>query len=173
MKQYFCILVALFLCVSCSKDNDEPTDSRLETSFKYLKNNIYGTWILDGYHSTSRPSNPYQSLGWDENMIFHEHNDYFKLSFTKDGAFKDSKDQNGTFSIYVDEKKEVYYGNDNDDFYWPFKMGAIYLKIDAKPTFYSTIPHYAEIKSDGKLYLYNSEPTTGGDGVPKYRYKRQ
>lgn len=173
MKKYFYFLMAMFLVLSCSKDDDKNDNSRLENAYQNLKNNISGSWEMDAYHSTSRPDNPYQSLGWDEDMSFMDLNTLYKLSFTKEGNFSDYKGNRGTYSIYLDEDKKVYYGEDNSNFYWPFNTGAIYLKISCGEKFPYNQPYYAEIKNDGKLYLYNIEPTTGGDGVPHYRYKRQ
>ena len=96
----------------------------------------------------------------------------YRLTFTSDGKVTDNDGNNSTYTIYVDEDKKAYYSSDYDPDYWPFRVGALYLKLnrDLAPSYHN--PYYAEIKSDGRLYLYNTVMGIGGDGVPDYRYRR-
>lgn len=172
MKRICLILLSLATILSCSKDDGEdPGTARLYNTYEKLRSEISGTWVMDGYH-TSSPISQLQSLGWEENLTYWAKTTIYKLTFTSDWKVTDNDGNNSTYTIYMDESKNVYYGSDNDSFNWPFTTGAVYLKLngDIDPSYYN--PYYAEIKSDGKLYLYNTAADLGGDGRPKYRYRR-
>lgn len=166
MKKMLFIIASIVMLVSCSKDDDDVSNSGLENTYNTLKSGIVGTWIMDGYQGVGRIGNPYISTGWNEDMTYWVDHYNYKLVFSNDGKVTDNRGDTFSYSVYMDKEKEVYYGEDNSDYYWPFKKGVVVLKIDNG---YGN--NYAEIKKDGKLYIYNA--SLGIDGEPKFRFKKQ
>lgn len=163
------MVMTLSLMVACSNDDENDSDdTALKASYQKTKNGIIGTWVMDGYHDLSRSSNPYINLGWNDPWPYQNF-EQFKYTFSTQGNLTDNRGGIYGYSIVMDETTKVYYGKDNDNFYWPFSKGSVVLTIQNK---YIT-KYYVEIKNDGMLYLYNYEASTGGSGVPKYRYKKQ
>ena len=172
MKRICIILLSVVAVLSCSKDDcEDPDTARLYNTYEKLRSEISGTWVMDGYYSNSRLFET-QPLGWEEDLTYWVNNTMYRLTFTSDGKVTDNDGNNSTYTIYVDEDKKAYYSSDYDPDYWPFRVGAVYLKLnrDLAPSYHN--PYYAEIKSDGRLYLYNTVMGIGGDGVPDYRYRR-
>jgi len=174
MKKVFLLLLPILplFISSCSSNDETSNNSRLESAYNKLKNGIVGTWVMDGYYR-SETTSANLKLGWEEDLYWWQKEDEYRLTFTSDGKFIDNIGNNSTYLIYLDESKSVKYGNDNDNIYWPFSVGAIYIKFngDLTPFYYN--PYFAEIKNDGRLYLYNTISTLGGEGFPEYRYKKQ
>lgn len=173
------ITVLLFTVLSvsltcCSSDNDNEVDenrSKIENSYNNVKSKIVGTWVMDAYHSTSRITNPYTSLGWDEEVWAWVNSEVYKYTFTSDGKVTDNKNNTYNYTISVDYDKVAYYNITNDalNIHYPYSKGVVKLALSDK---YNTV-YFIEIQSNGKLYLYNTVMSTGGEGVGKYRYKKE
>jgi hypothetical protein len=173
-KNYFTtfVLYAMFAVLSftsCGSSDDEESNSSngLNIACKNLKSSINGTWVMEAYYDENRSGNPYIKFGWN-NPWPYDNLDNYKYTFTSDGKVTDNKGKTFSYSIYMDENKKPYYTEKKQKDCWPYEKGVIYLKLETEYR-----PFYAEIKSDGMLYLYNTVDTTGGDGVPKFRYKKQ
>lgn len=141
---------------SCSSsDIDETPDyAKLEASYQKVLNNITGTWKLEAvYYSTI--DSPYEKWGWND---YQFDNAYLELG-------DDGFDEYGReWSISIDYEFTLEENDDVD--YYPFFNGAVFLDYDGKHY------HMVEIKSDGKLYLYNESTTSyaGEKGFPRNRY---
>ncbi len=176
MKKVYSTIVMLAVGVialgftACGGSDDEDnmnSSNELNTAYKRLQTSIIGTWVMESYYDIHRSGNPYSSLEWNDPWPYANVSSY-KYVFNSDGKVTDNRGNTYTYSVYIDENKIPYYTEKKQSGCWPYSKGVIYLKLESE---YS--PFYAEIKSDGMLYLYNTVDTTGGDGVPHYRYKRQ
>lgn len=136
------------------------------TSYQKTKSGIVGTWVMDGYQGTGDLGAPYTSLGWNDPWPY-EKTDYYKYIFSSNGTVTDNDNNTYNYTVTINESEKVYYGNDNDDYYWPFSKGSVILNI--KDSYDSKF--YVEIKNDGLLYFYKVQLGSGGE--PKYRYRKQ
>ena len=160
------VVLALTTMVACGGDEEDSNSSKeLDMAYQKLKASIVGTWVDDSYYSNNREGNPYIKYGWND-YLFNK--DEIAYIFSENGEVTFKNGNKSTYSIYKDENKTPYYTEKTKALCWPYSKGVIYLKIE---TDYS--PYYAEIKEDGMLYLYNTVTEAGGDGVPKYRYKKE
>ena len=174
MKKYYCTLTLLIMVViamsfsACGGSDDENSNSSngLNLAYSKLKSSITGTWVMESYYDENRSGNPYILIGWNDPWPY-ANSEKYKYEFTSEGKVTNNGGETISYSIYMDENKKAYYTEKDRVDCWPYEKGVIYLKLENG---YS--PYYAEIKNDGMLYLYNTEPTTGGDGVPEYRYKK-
>lgn len=161
------IIGVLNLCACGGNDDNSNSNDELHSAYKKLQTSIVGTWIMESYYDENRYGNPYVKYGWNDSWPYNKAQQY-KYVFNSDGKVIDNSSKTYSYSLYMDENIIPDYIDTKNKGCWPYSKGVIYLKIESE---YS--PFYAEIKNDGMLYLYNTVPTTGGDGVPKYRYKRQ
>lgn len=164
MKKYlFLTLAILSMAVTftaCSSDNDDEGNKEselIEASYNRVKNQIIGNWVLESYYESST-TNPYIKIGWNDAEYWSD-----KLSFSNNNV----TDNDGKVFPYTIIMKKDYtissYKPSQDDYQYIYKKGIVLLK-------YGNNKYICDIKSDGKLYLYDFN--IGLDGTPKYRYKR-
>lgn len=146
-------MFTLVVLVSCSSNDDEVLDyTKLEASYQQVSNNIVGTWKKESYYLCAI-DNPYEKWGWNESMS----DIYMELG-------KDGFDESGKkWSVFIDY--DFVLEKDDDADYYPFLYGAVFLE-------YKGLQYMVEIKSDGKLYLYNDDTIASEwlKGFPSSRY---
>ena len=154
---------------ACSSDDDDiQQTSEIEKSYNILKNGIIGKWKMESYWRTWRPSdpNPYINNGWNDASKAYSWTDEYELSFDSNGYVTYKNGEKYPYTITLDNTSKAYYTLEDDSHYYPFKTGVVILAVmDTYNTKY-----LAEIKNDGKLYLYDESPLMG---KPTYRYTKQ
>lgn len=156
----------LNLCSCGGNDDDSGSTDMVYAAYKKVQNSIVGTWVMESYYEENLSESPYLKFGWNDSRIY-ENEEKYQYAFDANGKVTCNFGKTYSYSLVLDENKIPEYIEAKSRDSWPYSRGVIYLKIGNEVS-----PFYAEIKSDGMLYLYNST-TNGGDGRPKFRYKKQ
>lgn len=170
MRKYLFLFLAILtmatVFTSCSSDNDNEGNRESEllvASYNRVKTQIVGNWILESYYR-EQTTNPYIKVGWNDAEEAYWGNDKdYKLSFSNNSV-NNNKGYTFPYTITIDKDYTTFtYKPSLDDYQYVYKKGIVLLEYDNHK-------YVCDIKSDGKLYLYNYEG--GLTGTPEYRYKR-
>lgn len=170
MKKYFVLLFSIIsmmvvftACSSEDENKEEESGKLIEASYNRVKKQIVGNWILDAYYKIYS-TNPYIKNGWNDIEEAYWHNDKdYKLSFSNSNV---TNNENHVFPYAVTLKKDYttsMYNPSENDYQYIYKKGIVLLEYDDNK-------YVCDIKSDGKLYLYDYQ--IGLTGTPEYRYRR-
>lgn len=170
MRKYLFLFLAILsmatVFISCSSDNDDDGNRESEllvASYNRVKSQIIGNWVLESYYR-GQSTNPYIKIGWNDAEEAYWGNDKdYKLSFSNSNV---TNKENHVFPYAVTLKKDYttsMYNPSENDYQYIYKKGIVLLEYDNNK-------YVCDIKSDGKLYLYNYE--RGLTGTPEYRYRR-
>lgn len=170
MRKYLLSLLTMLSMVtvftSCSSDNNDESNREgeiLEASYNRVKTQIVGNWVLDAFYKDNS-NNPYVNNGWNKAEETYWHNDKdYRLSFSN-STVNNNKGQTFPYVITIRKEYTTSISNPSEDYYqYIYKKGIILLEYDNNK-------YVCDIKSDGKLYLYDFQ--TGLTGTPEYRYRR-
>lgn len=170
MRKYLFLFLAILsmatVFISCSSDNDDDGNRESEllvASYNRVKSQIIGNWILESYY-TRQSTNPYIKIGWnDAEEAYWSNGKDYKLSFSNSNV---TNKENHVSPYAVTLKKDYttsMYNPSENDYQYIYKKGIVLLEYDGNK-------YVCDIKSDGKLYLYDYQ--IGLTGTPKYRYRR-